>query len=186
MLKGFLIGAAVLVAAFIAFVSYVLFMPVVPNKAEQAFLDSLGHHLKKDGDWAMLSDIYPGDWKEVCFIPSMSTGGGNSPENIRRIFDITTKEINLPYGAPIASDWTSAAMFFYPPNTVVGLQIPTSEYLGFGTQLREGRGWCRRTKEEVVLLLHGSPLDPNARIVTVATLDGLEETLKLVGEKKDD
>lgn len=172
--------ALFIVVSLIAFLAYALFSEPTPSKTDQKFIDSIQAHLKEPGDWAKLSDIHPGNWAKVCFVPSMSLSGGNTRKSVKKIFGIQTEDINLPNGIPFASDWNSAAMFFYPPNTVEGFEIPTSKYLGFGTQVLEGRGCLRSHNEEVILLLHDSPLDKSARIITVMTLDKLEETQKLM------
>ncbi|WP_141232942.1 hypothetical protein [Pseudomonas sp. Irchel 3A7] len=159
---------------------YVLTSEPVPNQHEKKLIESIQTHLKNPGDWAKLSDIHPGNWTEVCFIPSMSTSGAGSEKRARTIFSIKTEKVNFPNGIPNASDWNSVAMFFYPPNTVEGFEVPSNVFLGFGAHHIEGRGPCPRSKDEAVLVLqdiqknnHGKSLK-NINLMTPAQLKQME------------
>jgi hypothetical protein len=173
-LRIFLLTLATAVALLAAFVCYELFIEPLPNTRERALISSIQAHLKEPGAWAMVSDIHPGNWNQVCLIPSMSIGGAQNMQTIRSTFQIEEPQINLPNGIASSSDWNWTVMFFYPPNMVETFEIPNAPLYGEGVQYKEGASHICRTREEAVFILTDTVFDKTQAGIRLTTLQQLK------------
>lgn len=158
------------------------------TRAGDRFVQTIKQHLKKEGDWIKVADVYPGDWSHVCALESESLGGGYSQEAVRERFKISYEyDLNLPYGVVSTSDSNWGVMFFYPPNKVEALYIHNK--LIFGSAYRERHDplypACQ-SHENAIFLLRNGPIDPTPRYLTLTTKKNLKKLNNHTQEIKPD
>lgn len=165
-----------------AFIFYEFVIEPLPSKSDRKFIAAIKQHLQKPGDWAMVSDIHPGDWTHVCLISSTSTGGYIDEEQIRRIFKITTSDIIFRSKINSSTDWNWVVIFFTLPNIVYTYKIPNKILFDYGVTIKKDAQGCKRDREEAVFLMLTGALNKSEIGINLRSVDQIDRPVNGGGE----